>query len=212
MCPQPRQGGRDGHVTRARARIDVGRGTSLGAMEDAELRCANDQSLVEPGELGPRLHPVEIKIGAEAQGIDGAADMALQVPHACKIDDMDALGAHVRETVTWSPDDLRRSPQLGFHIGRQELLDERTPDGRRELATGYLPAVAQQGERFGAGVEPSRQGGQTLIPHQHQKMNLGQVLRVVGVETAWAVLDSIGAVEGYRLARLDRHGVELFRR
>ena len=105
-----------------------------------------------------------------------------------------------------------RPAQLRLHVGGDELLDQLAPERRRELAARHLLAVAEDGERLGRVVEPGLERRQPLVAHQHQEVDLRQVPRRGGIEPSRAVLDGIGAVEGQRLARGERHPLQRLRR
>ena len=160
--------------------------------------------LVEPAELGPRRHPVDVEVGAKAQRIDRPALHALELAHARQVDDVHALGRHVGEAVSGRVHDLRRPAQLGLHVAGDELLDELAADPAGQLPARHLLAVAEDGQRLGGIVELRAQRRQPLVAHQHQEIDLGQVPRRVRVEAARPVLDGIGAVERQRLAGRQR--------
>ena len=60
-------------------RVDVGGVTPGGPVEDLEPCRADRDLLADPGELLPGRHPVEIKVGAKPQRVDGDAPLAVKV-------------------------------------------------------------------------------------------------------------------------------------
>ena len=80
--------------------------------------------------LGPGLHIVDDDVGTEAQGIDRAADLALDGAYGGEIDDVEIGLATIGEVVALGGDDLRRPAQVAGHVGGHELLDD-LPAGRR---------------------------------------------------------------------------------
>lgn len=115
----------------------------------------------------------------------------------------------------------RGASQLRRHVPRHEVLKRLAPLRRHQVGSEHLPAIQCHMERRvlvrEAGLEP----GEAFVPHQHQKLDLGKVLRCCRVKVVLAVLDGEGPVIwegaarrqpdlGQRLRReaLDRVAVE----
>ena len=77
-------------------------------------------------------------------------------------------------------DNARRALQLARHIAGDELLDHLAAELGAQIPARDLLAIAENGQRLRVGVELRLQRGETLIAHQHQEIDLGQVPRRCG--------------------------------
>ncbi len=95
MAIHPQHVGRDARIARGRLRVDIGRGAARRQREHLQQRATNVNLPVNPAALCPRLQPVEIGIGAEAQRIEIAPEFFPQFPHGLQVHQVQALLGNV---------------------------------------------------------------------------------------------------------------------
>ena len=161
----------------------------------------------------PRGRPHRDTDWPEAQRIDRPAQDALELAHAGKIDDVHALGGHVREAVARARSTMCGAPaQLRLHVGGDELLDHLPAERRAQWPRATCLPSRKMVSVSVASSNRVAQRGQPLVAHQHQEVDLRQVRRCSRIEAAGTVFDRIGAVEGQRLRRHEQHARSGLRR
>ena len=106
------------------------------------------------------------------------------------------------ETTRSPPRSCRRD------VARKEIFDRRASSFALEVATCRLRAIPKDAQCPARILEPAVEGGELLVPHQHQEMDFRQIRRMRGIKAAGAVLDGVGAVEGQRCASFERDALQ----
>lgn len=100
--------------------------------------------------------------------------------------------------------DARAPAQFFLHIGREEIFERLAAFIAHQIGHQNLAAVERDMERR-CGIFIARlESGQPLVAHQHEKLDLREVLWRGGIEIMFAVLDGKGPVGRKGAALLKR--------
>src|SRR5262249_39800272 len=101
----------NGEVANARVRIDIGRRTTLDALDDLQPRSPADrQGLIEKTEFVPCGPAGDIQVASKAQRINRRPSGVFHGRDRGEVDDRNDLSGHIRKTVAiLSEKNLRRS-------------------------------------------------------------------------------------------------------
>jgi hypothetical protein len=182
----------------SRSRIPLVGSTLVAAqrwMRFVSFRRRPDELSADKVELGPCVQAFDLEVAAKAQRVDRRADHVLDRGDAREVDERNEAAAGIGEAeALGSREQLRWPAQLARQVAPEEGLDRKPPLGGRKVAARRLAAGVSDDERAAVVVVARPQPRQGLVPHQHQELDLGLMLRVGGVESGRAVLDRVEAV------------------
>ena len=195
------QAARDGEVALGGDRVDVGRGAAVDPGEGVEGDVAGFDSPADPVELAPGGKPLDIDVAAEAERMDRRADVAFEVAERGEVDEREAL--RLVSEKEWPG---ARSTLAGPRRSAAAKSSKKASIARRPASVSRLPSATTMPSRLTvrmpvASSKRRRELGEALVPHQHEKGDLGQVRGRGRIEARGTVLDRVGAVEGNRLVR-----------
>jgi len=193
---------RDLHVACAGPRIDIRCRATFDPVDALQFHIAQAEPLSHPVMVLEGGEPFQIDIAAKAQGVDMRADLFLQRPHACHVDERDEFCGRVRMREAGRMDKAGAAPQFLFHVGGHEILQCLAAFFAHQVRGQLLFAVLGNVKRRCRIVEAGLQLRQPFVTHQHQKLDLGKMLRVFRVEIMFAILDGKGPVPGKGAPRL----------
>src|SRR5258705_3812470 len=112
MAEPARQRLRNREIARGSVGIDVHRRAAGDPLHRLEPDLADRERLVDEIELMPGWPTLDIKVGAEAQGMNGVVDQVLDGAQACKIDDRNYLFGDIRKALAFAREHFRRPLNL----------------------------------------------------------------------------------------------------
>jgi hypothetical protein len=134
--------------------------------------------------------------------------MAFEVGEAREVDHGKERRAAIGEAVAGRGHHFWRPAEIVRHLRLEEGFD-RPPAGLGvEIACRQRLAISRNGQDAGHLVEAGGEGGEALVPHQHEEFGLGQEFRRGRVEARGPVLDGVGAVARNAAACRQAHAVE----
>ena len=116
------------------------------------------------------------------------------------------------ETVSRRLQQARHAARGAGHEARNELADNRAPQGLRSLGVHHAPAVPFDAQLAAVRLETDFQLRQLLVTHQHQELSLGQPLRIVRIEGRGAMGERETPVVRQALAGIERDPLQVLGR
>ena len=167
---------------------------------DPQARAADLDLRARPIELGPGRRPLDVEVGAEAQGIDRLAHDPLEVVHARQVDQRQAFFPGVGEAVPRRLEQLGRAARRVAQETGQELLDQGAPQGLGRLGVHHPLAGPADGEIAARFVEADAQQGQPFVAQQGEEAAVRHLFRFAARQNRRAMSDGEAPVLGQSLA------------